>query len=96
VLFILAEEMYELSSPIVHADEDSFPKDRPSNGVTLDVEICFDVAHELEWILTGTIAHVDEREDWNPPHLADVEQLPRSFFHASPVVEKLHSRISSD
>jgi hypothetical protein len=58
--------------------------------MTFDAEIRLDIADELERIFSCTIALVHESENWNPPLFADVEQLPRSFFDAAPVVEKHH------
>ena len=56
MLFVAAEQVNEAASPVVHADEDSIPKDRPCDRMTLDVEVSFNVADELEWIFTGAIA----------------------------------------
>src|ERR1044071_7917656 len=65
------EQVHELSSAIVDADERAVLVNRPRDRVTLDLEIGLHIAHELERIFADAIALVDEREDWNAAAFAD-------------------------
>src|SRR5687767_5517358 len=87
--------MDQTAPPVVHADEGAVAEDRPRHWMALDSQICFDVAHELEGILAGAIALVDEREDRDSTLLADLEQLPRSLLYSTPVVEQHHRAVCS-
>src|SRR5512140_1182250 len=96
VFFVAREKGDQCPAPVVYSDERSVAKDRPRDRMTLDREISFDVADELEWIFTGSIALVDECEDRYPSLLTDFEKLACSFLDSAPVVEKHDGAVCSD
>src|SRR5512140_2158801 len=96
VFFVAREKGDQCPAPVVYADERSVAKDRPRDRMTLDREIGFDVADELEWIFAGTVALVDEREDRNSTLLTNLEELACSFFDSTSVVEKHDGAVCGD
>jgi hypothetical protein len=96
VLFILREEVDELAPPVVYAYERPVTEDGPRNRMTLDAEVCFDVADELEGIFARAVALVHEGEDRNPAFFADIEQLARSLLDSAAVVEEHDSAVGGD
>ena len=67
------EHVHAFLPAIVDADERTVFVNRPRDRMTRNLEIGFDVAHELERILAGAVALVHEREDRNPAKFADRE-----------------------
>jgi hypothetical protein len=64
--------------------------------VAADPEVRLDIAHQLQRILAGAVALVDEGEDRRPASLADFEELPRPLLHALAVVEQHHRAVGGD
>src|SRR4051812_35412750 len=60
---VALEQVDLLQAAIIYADERAVLVNRPGDRVTLDLEIGFDVADQLERILADAVALVDERED---------------------------------
>jgi hypothetical protein len=65
-------------------------------GRERDPEVALDVVEELERVLAGAVALVDEREDRRAPLVAHLEQLPRALLDAAAVVEQHHRRVGGD
>ena len=66
-----------LPSPVIHALELLAGADGPVAGIGLDAELVFQFVQQLERIARLAVHLVDEREDRDVAHRADLEQLAR-------------------
>ena len=62
---------------VKHALEVMSAADRPVDGVGADAELVFELLHELKRVAGLTVELVDEREDRDVAHGADLEELAR-------------------
>ena len=67
--------------------------DRPRHGVARDAENALDLVHEVERILACAVELVHERDDRDPPHAADLEELDRLRLDALRAVDEHHGGI---
>src|SRR4051812_28817181 len=88
VLFVARKEMNQSPAAIIDTDKRSIAEDRPRDWMTLDCEVCLDVADELEWIFAGAIAFVDECENRNSSFFTNFEELACPFLDTAAVVEE--------
>src|SRR5262245_42249391 len=88
VVFRSLEEVNQFPPPIVNSHECTVFVDRPGDGMTGNLEIGFDVAHQLERIFAGAITLVDECENRHAAPLTNAEELPGSVLDALAVVEQ--------
>ena len=87
------EHVDALAPAVVHAGEHAVAIDGPRHRIAADAEVGLDVADELERILAGAIALVDEGEDRHAAALAHREQLARAILDAAAVVEEHHGAV---
>ena len=90
------EQVDDLLPPVVYADERAVAVDRPRHRMAGDLQVGFDVAHQLERVLPHPIALVHEGEDRHPAALADGEELARPVLDASSVIQQHHRAVRRD
>jgi hypothetical protein len=91
VAALVAQE--RLAPAVVHALEVGSSADRPRDGVAGDPEDALDLVHEVERVLAGAVELVDERDDRDPPHPADLEELDRLRLDALGAVDEHDGRV---
>jgi hypothetical protein len=96
VILAALEAIDQPTPAVVHADELPVGVDRPRDGMTVEPQIGFDVAHELEWILADAVALVDDGEDRHAAPLAHCEELPRPLLDPLAVVEQHDGAVGRD
>ena len=82
-----------LPPPVVDALEVRPGADRPRHGVARDAEHALDLVHEVERVLARAVQLVDERDDRDPPHAADLEELDRLRLDALGAVDEHDGRV---
>ena len=90
------EQRHLLRAAIVDAGKPAAGEHRPRHRIAVDAELGLDVAQELERVLAGPVALVDEGEDRHAAALADGEELPGALLDALPVVEQHDGAVGGD
>src|SRR5262249_50696868 len=89
-----AVEEHDLSRRAVgDAAELAALTDRPIDGGALDPERGADVVEELHGLDAVAVALVDQRQDGDAAHAADVEELARAVLDALRVVDEHHRAV---
>jgi hypothetical protein len=87
------ETQHLLMAEIEHALKRRPVADRPVHRHGRDVELALELADQLERIARGLIEFVDEAEDRDVPHAADLEELARLRLDAFRAVEHHHRAV---
>ena len=89
------EQRHLAGLTVVHALEAFAAADGPVDRARRDAEHIFNVAHELVRIVRLAVHLVDEREDRNVAHDANLEELDRLALHTLAGVDDHHGGVRS-
>ena len=81
--------------PVVHPLEILAGSNRPVHGVGLDAQLPLQLIQQVEGVLGLPVHFVDEGENGNVPHGADLKELPGLGLHALGTVDDHDGRIRS-
>ena len=87
------EEQQPVLLPVVYAPEFLAGADGPVHGVGLDAQLLLQLVQQVEGVLGLPVHLVDEGEDGDVPHGADLEELPRLGLHALAAVDDHDRRV---
>lgn len=82
-----------LVEAVVNAHELPPHPDRPVHRVGFDSKGLLDFVHQVERLAGVAVKLVDEGEDRNPPHLADLEELAGLRLDPLGAVDHHHGRV---
>ena len=90
------EELHLTGEAVVNPLKVAVRADGPGDGAGVDAQHLFQLLHQLEGIPAGPVQLVDEGEDGDGTHAADVEELDGLGLHALGCIDEHHGAVRGD